>query len=147
MQFPFLQAVYGHTCGCLCCALVSPGANEGPSVAPLQAHRLGRPRGSSHYWLCVPRGACPRSSCCRWKNSVLSNQDTRSQYSLPLIGPQGGRHALEKASTRIGRRPGNTPGSSWPSGLSPALVTDWRQCSNGVCHSRPEARPPTRVFS
>lgn len=83
------------------------------------------------------------------------NQDKCSQYSLPLIGPEGrsGTEGLQQHFSQVWRKPtklrcsGNTLSSSWPSGLSPAQVTEFRQSSNKVYPSRPWMRPVTFVFN
>lgn len=91
------------------------------------------------------------------------NQDKCSQYSLPLIGPQGrsGTEGLQQHFSLVWRKPApgssegantfrrssNTLGSSWPSGFSPIQVTEFRQSSNKVCPNRPWVRPATFVFS
>lgn len=85
--------------------------------------------------------------------SSLVSPPSSSQFSLPLTGPRGRsgtaglqQHlSLEAASSRISR--GCQHRSSWPSGVSPAQVPEFRQSSTRVRPSRPGARPPTFVFS
>lgn len=81
-------------------------------MAPPQAHRLGRLRGSSHYWLCSQRGLSKVVVLQVEEFCPVLNQDTRSQYSLPLIGPQGGRgtEGVPQHGVMLWRKP--APGSA-----------------------------------